>query len=309
MLQVTVGGVPVLFNAPWQYGIGMGIFEEAGLDVEWKDCHGGTASMTNSLNRGVLDVAVLSTDGAVADIAHGGTYRILSSFVTSPLRYGVYVSAEASDVTDACQLEGCAFAISRRASLSHVMTYLHATQSGWNPREWDATKSSLVEVGNLAGAREALASGRAHGLLWEMGTAKPLVDSGEFRLVGECSPPWPSFVIAVREGMLTGENAETTRRLAAALQTCCAQVTRLNQMKSIVIIPACCVRAISLAGGCGAFPRHSYTESHLCLAVLSLGRARWDGVRKVRDEGRRRESEASGARVAERRRATCRGRA
>lgn len=69
-----------------QYGIGMGIFEEAGLWIEWKDCHGGTTSMTTSLNKGTLDVAVLSTDGAIADIAQGGSFRILSSFVTSPLR-------------------------------------------------------------------------------------------------------------------------------------------------------------------------------------------------------------------------------
>lgn len=146
---------------------------------------------------------------------------------TTPFgRYGVYVSAAASAVTSTSQLEGCPFAISRRSSLSHVMTYLHATQSGWNPREWDATKSSLVEVGNLAGAREALACGRAQGLLWEKGTARPLVDSGEFRMVGECSPPWPSFVVAVREDMLTGENADSVRRLLDALDTSCRQFSR-----------------------------------------------------------------------------------
>ena len=38
------------------------------------------------------------------------------------------------------------FAVSRKGSLSHVMTYLHAQQSSWNPRNWDRTGSSLLEV-------------------------------------------------------------------------------------------------------------------------------------------------------------------
>lgn len=51
--------------------------------------------------QGALDIAILSTDGAVAEIAQGGTYRIVSSFVSSPLSYGVYVSAGTSNVYNA----------------------------------------------------------------------------------------------------------------------------------------------------------------------------------------------------------------
>jgi hypothetical protein len=47
--KMTVGGVPVAFNAPWQYGISNGIFSDAGLDVVWKDCQGGTAGMAQTL--------------------------------------------------------------------------------------------------------------------------------------------------------------------------------------------------------------------------------------------------------------------
>jgi ABC-type nitrate/sulfonate/bicarbonate transport system substrate-binding protein len=47
--KVTVGGVPVVFNAPWQYGISSGIFSDAGLDVVWRDCQGGTAGMAQTL--------------------------------------------------------------------------------------------------------------------------------------------------------------------------------------------------------------------------------------------------------------------
>ena len=32
--------------------------------------------------------------------------------------------------------------------------------------------------------------------MWEKFTTKPLVDSGEWRRVGECVTPWPCFVVA-----------------------------------------------------------------------------------------------------------------
>eukprot|EP00960_Hanusia_phi_P040611 754563-Hanusia_phi.AAC.4 len=199
--KYTVGGVSAFFNVPWQYAISSGLFKKEGIQVEWQDCQGGTGSMVDHLNNGSLDIAILSTDGALAEISQGGLYRIIAPFVDSPLKYGVYVAPD-SDVRSTYDLEGQVFAISRKGSLSHVMTYLHATQSNWNPKNWDRTRASLLEVGNLAGALTALRSGKAHGFLWEIGAAKTLVDKGELRLVGYCATPWPSFVIAARNSLL-----------------------------------------------------------------------------------------------------------
>lgn len=47
------------------------------------------------------------------------------------------------------------------------------------------SKKALLEVGTLAGARDALRTGKAQGLLWETSAAKALVDAGELRRVGE----------------------------------------------------------------------------------------------------------------------------
>jgi hypothetical protein len=64
------------------------------------------------------------------------------------------------------------------------------------------TGSTLLEVGNLAGAVAALQEGRAHGLLWEMFSAQQLVDRGDLVLLSECSAQWPSFVLAARSELL-----------------------------------------------------------------------------------------------------------
>jgi predicted esterase len=141
--RVVVGGAPAHYNAPWLYGITSGAFAAAGVDVEWRDCQGGSSDMARLLAAGELDLAVLSTDGAVAELARadapgapGAGFRIVAPFVASPLTYGVYVAgarggagAGAGADADVLRgLEGQPFAVSRRGSLSHVMTYLHANQ-------------------------------------------------------------------------------------------------------------------------------------------------------------------------------------
>ena len=137
--HITIGGVPSHFNAPWHYAISHGFLRSAGLEVMWKDFPGGTSAMTQALGKGALDMAVLSTDGAVAEIAQGADFKIVAPFVTSPLRYGVFVFSGQRDVQSVEDLEGKVFAVSRKGSLSHIMTYLYAQQDGWNPRNWDRT--------------------------------------------------------------------------------------------------------------------------------------------------------------------------
>ena len=142
---MTVGGVASHFNAPWHYAISHGALRAAGLEVLWKDCQGGTGAMTQALGKGALDMAVLSTDGAVAEIAQGADFKIVAPFVATPLKYGVFVWAGQREIQTLADLEGQVFAVSRKGSLSHVMTYLHAQQDGWNPRNWDRTGLSLVD--------------------------------------------------------------------------------------------------------------------------------------------------------------------
>ena len=85
-----------------------------------------------------------------------------------------------------------------------------------------AAGSSLVEVGNLAGAVAALQEGRAHGLLWEIGSAQHLVDRGDFVMLSECSSQWPSFVLAVRSEMLmTFDCMDAVRNLLETMGAVC----------------------------------------------------------------------------------------
>lgn len=191
-----IGGVPEHFNFPWRLAHSSLGFKPNGVDFEWKDYYGGTGYLREDLHNGTLDLAVMLTEGAVADINAQPGLRIVAQYVASPLRWGVHVHAGHGPASPD-HLIDFPFAISRYGSGSHLMAFVYAQQKGWNPQDLQ-----FVEVANLDGARKALAATEATTFLWEKFTTKPVVDSGEWRRIDICETPWPSFVVVGREDRL-----------------------------------------------------------------------------------------------------------
>ena len=193
---MNVGGVPEHFNLPWQLAIQNGSFAEKGITINWKAYPGGTGAMCSDLRSGALDVAVLLTEGIVADIVKGNPSTIIQTYVKSSLMWGIHV-VKSSAIYEVSQLKGKKYAISRFGSGSHLMAFVDAKLRGWT-----LTEDQFVVVNNMEGAREALKNGKADVFMWEKFMTKPLVDGGEFRRVDVRNTPWPCFVIAVRNEVL-----------------------------------------------------------------------------------------------------------
>ena len=195
-ITVRVGGVPEHFNLPWRLALEDGAFAGRGIDLLYEDFPGGTGAMTRALNDGSLDMALVLTEGAVLDSLTGNGNRLVKVYVESPLTWGIHVAA-GSDIESIEQIENRPVAISRYGSGSHLIAIVDAMERGF-----DAGDMHFVVVDNLAGAREALAAGKAEIFLWEKHMTQPLVDAGEFRRVGERAVPWPAFVVSVRPAFL-----------------------------------------------------------------------------------------------------------
>ena len=91
--RIRVGGVPEHFNTPWHTALSGGRFEAAGLQVDWTAYPGGTGDMVRALREDELDVAAVLTEGIVTDIHRGNPSKIIGTFVSTPLTWGVYVSS------------------------------------------------------------------------------------------------------------------------------------------------------------------------------------------------------------------------
>jgi len=191
LVKIRVGGVPEHFNLPWHLAIEKGWFKEAGIDLQWTDYPDGTGAMARDLREDKVDVAIILTAGIVRDIINGNETRIIQQYIKSPLIWGAHCPPD-SKFNNLITLKNARFSISRIGSGSHLITFLLAKQLDWK------TQPNFVITGGLEGTRESFKKDESDCLLWEKYTTKPLVDSGEFKRVGEVSTPWPCFVISGR---------------------------------------------------------------------------------------------------------------
>lgn len=207
LVPLRVAGVPEHFNMPWLLGLERRAFVRAGVEVRWRTVPEGTGAMCKLLREGEVDLAMLVTEGAVRDILNGNPSRIISSYVDSPLTWGVHVAAHTGRGSPE-HLHGVPFAISRPNSGSHLAALSYARGKGWPLGE-----SDLVVVNDLKGALERLAQPEPIAFLWEKFTTKPYVDEGALRKVDEYTTTWPSFVIVATEAMLEAHPKEIERLL------------------------------------------------------------------------------------------------
>ena len=196
MKEIKIGGVPEHFNLPWHLAMEANKFSKKGIDLQWKDFHGGTGAMCKALRDGSIDMAVVLTEGIIKDIINGNPSKIVKVYVESPLLWGIHVGAE-SHFRTVEDLKEATIAISRYGSGSQLMAIVNAHKNGF---ETENLQYEIVK--NLNGGIEALTNGTADYFMWEHFTTKPLVDSGVFRRIESVTTPWPCFVIAVRNDVL-----------------------------------------------------------------------------------------------------------
>lgn len=212
--SIRCAGVPEHFCYPWRQVARSSEWSER---ITWQEFAGGTGAMCAALRNGEIDVAVLLTEGAVADIHNGNPSSIYSYFVDSPLNWGVHVDAD-SPIQTVDDIESPRFAISRFNSGSHLMAYLYCRH-----HTWTVSKEMFEVVNNLEGARAFMHASKDRLFLWEKFTTKPWVDNGTFRRIDEYIGPWSSFVVVVRNEILH-EQPAGIKNLVAAVQSVASHI-------------------------------------------------------------------------------------
>lgn len=200
MKTINIGGVPEHFNLPWHLAKEEGLFENAGINLAWHDCPGGTGAMCRDVQSGKLDAAVVLSEGAVRFLTDDSFAKIIHTYVTSPLIWGVHQGNGAKNISKT-------FVISREGSGSHLMAYIYADR-----KRWDSNSLQFVEAGNLDGALQHLEKDPESLFLWEKFTTKPFVDNQQLQRIDECPTPWPCFVVIARNEWLE-ENREEAKAL------------------------------------------------------------------------------------------------
>lgn len=219
--HLRIGGVPEHFNLPWQLAAERDIFSAHGIDLAWTVYAGGTGAMTQALNKGELDIAVLLTEGFISAAHQGLKARIAKVYIETPLVWGIYTGAN-SRIQDLQTAKNPKYAISRLGSGSHLMAMIHARQSGRTISEKD-----LVVVNSLHGAVDTLVRNEAQLFYWEKFMTRPHVKSGELNLIGEFSAPWSSFLIIASDHVLK-TRAESVQQVLQLMNAECISFKQDN---------------------------------------------------------------------------------
>jgi len=94
------------------------------------------------------------------------------------------------------------------------MAYLLASQNNQT-----ITDESFEIINNLSGARDLFSLGGDFTFLWEKFMTQPMVDSGEFRRIGEIPTPWPCFVICVKRSLYKESSEKINSMLQCVFDT------------------------------------------------------------------------------------------
>jgi len=202
MINISIGGVPEHFNYPWYVTLKNKVYTKHGINVRWTDYPGGTGQMCTALRNSDVDIAIVLTEGIIKDIINGNPSKIVQPFVSSPLTWGIHVSAS-SQYDSIDDIENKVIAISRYGSGSHLMAIVNAYN-----QNWDIKNLNFKVVNDLEGGINALKNKSADYFMWEKFTTQPWVDNGTFRRIDLCPTPWPCFMIAVRNELLNKNSKE-----------------------------------------------------------------------------------------------------
>ncbi|KAG9314999.1 hypothetical protein JVU11DRAFT_4108 [Chiua virens] len=156
------------------------------------ECPSGTGQLISRLTNDEIDIAIALTDPLIAGIAKGSkAYKLVGSYVTSPLRWAVITGFKDSPYNHISDLQGTTLGISRNGSGSQTMAYVMALQQGW------PTDGLRFQINNdIRGLIDSVNDGSTSAFMWEWFTTKPFADKGECRFIGEVPTPWPSWLIA-----------------------------------------------------------------------------------------------------------------
>jgi sulfonate transport system substrate-binding protein len=231
--KMIIGGVDEAFNVPFKRVLQRKPEIAKGVEFVWQDFAGGTGQIMRALNANEIQVATVLTEGVVSDIYKNNQSRIFSSYVISPLEWGVHAH-EDSRLEKVSDIKDALIAISKYGSGSHLMPILNAYEN-----RWDVHGLKFKEINNLTGGLNALKNKEADVFFWEKHTTRSYLKSNQLKYIGSFSGPWGAFVVAVNNQLDASDLTNLTALLGLVLEEAsnfklshlsAPSITRFNNM-------------------------------------------------------------------------------
>ncbi|KAL8693726.1 MAG: hypothetical protein Q9224_003701 [Gallowayella concinna] len=209
MASLRVGYVPEHFSTPLHFA--QTYFSLCAALIPFPS---GTGHMVTALQAGELDVAIGLTEGWIAaiaksaaqdqaadDLSNPNEFRLVGTYVQTPLCWAISTGQEREDITSVADLKGKKVGVSRIGSGSYIMSFVLADREGWlDPASADPPFEPHA-LQTFEGLRKGVNDKTADFFMWEYFTSKRYYDSKSLhpiKKVGEIYTPWSSWKIVAR---------------------------------------------------------------------------------------------------------------
>lgn len=200
---LRVAYIPEHFSTPLFLAIEEKYFD---FEIQLVPVIEGTGRLINLLNSDEVDIAIGLTEAFVADIGKkdSTTYKIVDTFVTSPLCWAISTGAK-REINTAEELEGKRIGVSRIGSGSYVMSFVLGLELKFPTPFYEkfpilSNFKNLRDSVNLVEGVEP-----SEAFMWEYFTSKKYYDNNEIKQIGQIYTPWPSWVITASKKLLDNE--------------------------------------------------------------------------------------------------------
>ncbi len=202
-MSLKVGYVPEHFSTPLFFAKEQGYYAAENLTIDFVPFPSGSGHLIQCLGDKSIDVAIGLTEAFVAGIGKGNkTYKLVGTYVQSPLCWAISTGADRSDINNEDDLKGKKIGVSRIGSGSYVMSFVLAHNKKWLGSGSSSGFEDFVVLHNFQNLRNSVNlkedSEKSDAFMWEHFTSKKYYDNGEIKRIGEIYTPWPSWAITAR---------------------------------------------------------------------------------------------------------------
>merc|ERR1719330_806080 len=206
--------------------------EDLGVSLNWVKCPQDATAVLSMLSAGLIDMALMCTEDAVAFAANGSPVRICGRFTSAPRTFGVYTLPLGADAgrADPASWQGHEIGLPEEVGAT-LMLPVFAERAGWE----DLPTLERRTFCTIRRACDWLSRGVVAAVVWEVSEAKIFVDTGCWLELRTEPMPWPSLVfVASKEALRSKPGA--VRHFIEFSQSACDEFKSNRNTDSLIFL-------------------------------------------------------------------------
>jgi len=230
--RLRVGCCSGLWDAPLHLALEKMDLQHLTISLNWVRCPPDAGAVMSMLSSGLIDVALMYTEDAVAFIAEANPLRITGTYVNTPRSWGLHVH-HSSPIRTVADLRGL-----RVGHTEEKGAYLAIAILGDREGCGDIISCQRETFGSIRKSADAMMRGVTQATLWDSRSVKHLVASGDWECIAEVELQWPSVVIVGSKESLYCK-AGAVRQFIHFARSACEDFISFSEDDALRYLSAC----------------------------------------------------------------------